>query len=287
MNADGYDDVLVGAHGRDGFAGAVHLLYGPLNGRIELDGAAPVFSSSVADTYAGYSVAGVGDLDSDGYADIAIGALRDDTEALAAGAVYVFYGPVAGSYDLTEADAILLGERGGDWVGHDVAAAGDVNADGFGDLVIGAKQEGTAADDAGAAYLVLGPVGGTLVLSTANAKLLGESAGAAAGHSVAGAGDVDGDGYDDLLIGAPGESAGANAAGAAYFVKGPVVGEHSLSTAITRIVGLDNGDRGGTSVAGIGDVNGDGYADVAMAAPYHDGGGWESGTIYVFLGCEN
>ena len=125
-------------------------------------------------------------------------------------------GPVIGSLDLALADAKLVGEGDRDEAG-DVSGAGDVDADGHDDVLVGSHSNDEGGTDAGAAYLVLGPITGTLDLSRADVKLLGEDASDWAGDTVSGAGDVDADGQADLLVGAP---YGTDYAGTAYLIYG-------------------------------------------------------------------
>ncbi|MCK6519752.1 integrin alpha, partial [Myxococcota bacterium] len=155
--------------------------------------------------------------------------------------------------------------------------------DGYGDLLIGAYYDDTGGDRAGATYLVLGPVSGTASLATA-AKLYGEEPSDFAGRSGSGAGDVNGDGYDDLLIGALYEDTGGDAAGAAYLVLGPATGVGDLAGAEAKLIGESVGDIAGRSVAGAGDVNGDGYDDLLIGAQWSDVGGEDSGAAYLVLG---
>jgi hypothetical protein len=156
-------------------------------------------------------------VDGDGHDDLVIGAYLSDAGA---GAAHLVLGPVTGSLDLSLADAKLTGSGAEDGAGVSVSGAGDVDGDGNDDVVVGAYRNSDGAKWAGAAYLVLGPVTGTVDLSSANARLLGEDSYDEAGSSVSGAGDVDDDGHDDLLIGASSNAEGGSQAGAAYLVYG-------------------------------------------------------------------
>jgi len=111
----------------------------------------------------------------------------------------------------------LIGESADDSVGHSVSGVGDINNDGYDDIVIGAENEDSNASNAGAAYIVLGPVSGNVDLIDADQKLLGENSSDYAGNYVSGVGDVNADGYDDIVIGAYGDS---DFTGAAYLILG-------------------------------------------------------------------
>jgi len=231
--------------------------------------------------HAGNSVAGVGDSDGDGYDDLLIGAYDTDTGgSLQAGAAYLLRGPVCGSFDLGGADAAYFGEQAGDCAGSSVAAAGDVDGDGLADLLIGAFYEDSGGKTAGAAYLVLGPTSGRNDLGVADAKFIGEAANDAAGRAVAGAGDTNGDGYDDLLVGA---SRCDSYAGAAYLLLGPVSGDKGLDTADAKLTGAAASDYASCSLDGAGDVNGDGYDDLLVGAYGNDDGGSNAGVVYLVL----
>jgi hypothetical protein len=165
--------------------------------------------------------------------------------------------------DLAQADAKLVGEEIDDIAGWSVSGAGDMDGDGHDDLLIGAEGNG---DSQGAAYLVLGPVTGTLDLALAHAKLLGQE-GDGATESVSGARDVDGDGHEDLLVGAPYNDDVALNAGVAYLVLGPVTGTLDLALADATLLGEEMYDRAGASVSDAGDVDGDGHDDLLIGAP--------------------
>ena len=148
-----------------------------------------------------------------------IGAPGNDANGQDAGAAYLFLGSASGvpPGDLSEADAIFLGDAEDDLAGSAVEEAGDVNGDGLADFLVGAPFH----NGAGAAYLVLGTVSGlpSMILTDANAKIIGEATLDGVGDSLS-AGDVNGDGYDDLLLGADDESTTGYGAGAAYLVLG-------------------------------------------------------------------
>lgn len=167
---------------------------------------------------------------------------------------------------MSSADATYTSEGGGDYAGHAVAIAGDVNADGCDDLLIGAYRNNAGAVYAGAAYVVLS--GGTPAnegLADAAARSAGDVAYGSAGNSVAAAGDVDDDGFADLIIGAP-EVDYYSSAGTAYVVRGgasPV--SETLDAADAAYTGIRSGipsfgpgDQAGFAVSGAGDINSDG-----------------------------
>ncbi|MEM7204508.1 MAG: integrin alpha, partial [Planctomycetota bacterium] len=149
----------------------------------------------------------------------------------------------------------LVGANAGDRLGHAVAAAGDVNGDGYEDVIVGIPQEDTSGAAAGAARVISGSDGVLLY------RLLGEAPGDAFGTSVAGAGDFDGDGLADVVVGAPGSDAGGANAGRASVFSG------ATGASIHTLTGTADNDLLGTAVASAGDVNGDGYGDIIVGAP--------------------
>jgi len=169
------------------------------------------------------------------------------------------------------------------------AYAGDVNGDGMNDLAMGAPNAG-GADYPGKVYLFLGQPdrwGLNTSASTADVTFTGEQGGDAAGMGIANGGDLDGDGFADLIVGAMYNSQGGLYAGKVYAIYGAAdlePGGHSLADVPHSLVGEWPGDQVGMSIAGIGDVNGDGFDDLAMGSFYNVEGGKEAGQVYVVLG---
>jgi hypothetical protein len=295
VNGDGYDDVIVGApHYDSGEAdeGAAFVFLGSASGVVSGSPAtaAATLQSNQAYAYLGYSVAGAGDVNGDGYADVIVGAYLYDAQQLNEGAAFVFLGSASGVASGTPATAAatLQPDQVQARLGISVAGAGDVNGDGYADVIVGAYVYDAGEMDEGAAFVFLGSASGVASGSpaTAAATLESDQAGAQLGWSVAGAGDVNGDGYADVIVGAPYFDAGETDEGAAFVFLGSASGVVSGSPATAAATLQSNQWSGylGWSVAGVGDVNGDGYADVIVGAPYYAAGEAYEGAAFVFLG---
>ena len=284
VNGDGYDDIAFGADMNDDGAtnaGMAFLIFGNDTGwsmDTDLSNVDASFRGEGSGDRAGYSIAGPGDVNGDGYDDLLVGSPWNSEGGHERGQVYLFFGKTTGwtmNDSLHNADATFLGEKPDDWLGWDVAGAGDVNGDGYMDLLFSTKMNDDAGSNSGQTYLVLGKASGwtqDTSIADADASFWGESPEDHSGCAIAGAGDVNGDGYDDILIGAENAKGGnpwEKNAGRAYLFLGKSSGwamDTSVSEADAFYHGEDANDLLGGSVAGAGDVNGDGYDDIMIGA---------------------
>ena len=265
-----------------------------------LDGAA-------ADDFAGITVSIAGDVNGDGFDDAVVGAFLADPNGASSGSTYVVFGNSSGfasALDLSLLDGTngfrLDGVAAGDESGISVSGAGDVNADGIDDLIIGARLTDPSQNAAGSSYVVFGrSTGFTSIMDlgsldgTTGFRLDGVADGALSGQSVSSAGDVNADGIDDLIIGAPSNNPPGTADGLAYVVYGNSGGFASAVSLSTlngtngfRISGGTPDDRLGFSVDSADDVNGDGIDDLIIGAWRASPNGGQSGSTYVIFGCQ-
>ena len=322
VNGDGIDDLLIGARTADpgGLfnAGESYVVFGkstPFAASLNLsalNGTNGFMINGIdATDYSGRSVSSAGDVNGDGYGDIIIGAYGADPygQGSAGESYVVFGGPgvgASGSLNLSTLNGtngfVINGIVTGDRAGFSVDSAGDANGDGYDDLIIGADwADPNAQSYAGASYIVFGGPGvgaaGSLTLSGltgANGFVCnGVDANDRSGVSVSSAGDVNGDGIDDIIIGAQlADPGGQSGAGESYVVFGKSTGftaSLNLSTlnGTTGFVinGIDASDYSGRAVASAGDVNGDGYGDLLIGAYRADPSGQSSaGESYIVFG---
>ena len=285
LNGDGFSDIVVGAPlvdngGRD--QGSVFIYYGDADGigrTARLDDPHSEDNSNF-----GVSTAFAGDVNGDGFADLLVGAAGSNDRR---GLAYVFYGSASG---ITAANHTRLEHAGlvDDWFGSAVASAGDVDADGFADVLVGASGVNKAGEDWGVAYVYQGSVNGVIAKSPTILGVPSSDSYDHFGFAVAGAGDVNGDGYDDVAVGSPGiDRAGSTKGkdrGAVYVYGGSTDGvlrvpDHRLEAPVP----LDH-DHFGDAGAGAGDIDADGYAELVIGAPGADAVTSDDGTAYVFRG---
>jgi hypothetical protein len=245
---------------------------------------------------AGYNVSAAGDINGDGRADLVLGARLADTPGLDQGAAYVVFGKSSGTavrLDTLGSEGFrITGEAADDEAGWAVAGVGDVNGDGRDDVAIGSRFNDSGALNAGSVHVVFGRSATTEVnlaaLGTGGFQILGETANASTGYSIAAAGDVNGDGLDDILLGARGANGGGSNSGGAYVVFGRAATTDlalaTLGAGGVEIMGELAGDFAGTSVAGGGDFNSDGFLDHIIGATGNDSGGTNAGAAYIVFG---
>jgi|GEM_PF-2742396 len=270
VNGDGYDDIAITGWSPSGEGS---------NGRTYIVHGAAAGLSSISDTIpgAGASMASAGDVNGDGYGDLVVGY---------SGSVSVYFGSAAGLSDT--ANWRHSDGPSGSYYGSSVASAGDVNGDGYDEVIVGARYYHSSFRwDEGAVYMYYGSPSGPG--SSYNWMVKGNGTGANFGASVAGVGDWDGDGYDDVLGGRPGTFSDRDY-GSAWGFSGAAGGALTTTSFIGSAGGSGyyglNGDQYGEVVSGAGDFNGDGYSDFMVGAPsyYLYGINQEPGGVFVYFG---
>jgi len=287
VDGDGWEDLLVGSEdpvGEADMAGLVYLMRGPLDGDSSSDDAvASLGGPSDWDYSVGpFDLCRAGDMNADGYADIILGHRSNEDESMPSGSVYLQHGPVSGSLSVVDADAVLYGAPDSPSGQYSLAVA-DVNGDGIRDLWIGDSGYDEPSANAGAAYLFLGPIPARATTDQADATIRGVMLNEYAGHAVDAAGDTDGDGLNDLVVGAPSIQEGHALPGRVYLVLASAAETSSLDDAVGIYEGEVVDDRLGMSVASL-DFDGDGYADLALGASGGDRAVSYAGGVYVVPG---
>ena len=288
MDGDGFGDVVVGApsnRDRGYHAGKVSLYLGSSL----FDGAETadyVFLGEESYARLGSRFLQAGDVDGDGLADLWISAPASSSRS---GKLYLVTGSMllAQDVDVIDAPCILRAEAAGDGMGL-AFDAGDLDGDGTPDIAIGSPHSESSDYMAGRVdILYSSALSGEVSLADAGATFLGEAADDRAGTGLAVLSDFSGDGRADLLVGAPGSSQADTAAGKVYIVESGIFsegGQHELADIQDSFLGEAAHDEAGTSIERLGDIDGDSLDDFLLSAPRSNGGGSDSGTVYVIMG---
>ena len=281
VNGDGYDDIIVGAPKHSNIVdrgGSVFVYYGSAGGlpnqfdwTLSSDRKGAAFGAAV----------GAGDFNGDGYDDIIIGAPEYNATASGQGRVYVVYGSPTG---LAAAPAWTFeGTQKEEFLGYAVASAGYVNDDPYADIIIGSWRHQVDGSPVGAALLFYGQAGG-LTQTAPDWTANGSQTGSAFGAAVDSAGDVNNDGYDDIIVGAPNYDHEQIDEGAAFLFLGRPSGLSGTGDHDWMVEGNQDDVHFGASVSGAGQVNGDAYADVIIGAPHYTDTVADEGAVFVFYG---
>lgn len=317
INGDGFDDLIIGASLVDTTttnSGACYVLFGRSSGfpsSMEASSIAGnngfVINGIGEDDRAGYSVSTIGDINGDGIDDILMGVRLANPNGNSSGAAYVLFGnnslngfPDSMSFsdlDGSNGFALTSGDTSRTRFGVAVNFAGDINGDGIDDMIIGAGA--TGPNHSGSAYVVFGssiafpPLMNLTNLNGSNGFVFnGVAANNRAGYSVSGAGDINGDGIDDIVVGAFGAGANGNYSGSSYVVFGNSTSFPASIEAVNldgnngfSINGINAEDRLGRSVSRAGDFNNDGFDDVIIGAIGVDANNKDkSGAAYLLFG---
>ncbi len=277
VNDDGYEDIEFGVP----YSSGAFVEFGPVTADFDLADASVHYSGAGAPFFGHGS--DLADVDGDDVDDVIVGAYQYDSGASHAGSVFIDFGPLTAGEILMvkDHDVELYGSTDSLWAGRIIHAGGDMDGDGFGDVVIQAFGYSAGAPGGGAVIVAHGPFPADIDLADADAWLVGDSPNSYAGWGLA-QGDVDGDGLDDALVGAPYASSTGwygMADGHAYVVSGPTVGTVNLADSDVVVHGTRGAYLGMALAAGDFDANG--QPELVVGAPYDEDG---AGATYLFYG---
>jgi VCBS repeat-containing protein len=306
MTGDGLAEIAIGASQYDVSgvpnAGGVFVVFGKANTtQVDLSQIASgiggfLVRGAATTDQAGFSVSNAGDVNGDDLGDLVMGANLSNAGGFDSGAAYVVFGKANTAQVnvglVSFGGFAIRGAAVNDQAGFGVVGIGDLNGDGMDDIAVGSPGSDAGGSDAGSVSVIFGKETTGAVslnsLGTSGYRITGADSSDAAGWSVSRAGDVNGDGLDDLILGAPNADPEDLVSGAAYVVYGQAgTGAIQLGTLGTqgfRISGEAEGDRAGVSVAGGSDLNGDGIADLVIGASASSAGAPGAGATYILFG---
>jgi FG-GAP repeat protein len=277
VNGDGYSDLLVTARDQDSpevDEGNAFVFYGRSAG-LAATPSVPLDNPTDQAGGAFGTPASFGDLNGDGFADFVVGAPKQDAGATDEGNVFVYYGQASGISTTPSLPLDNPDNDGGGGFGSSLATAGDLDGDGYADLVVGAPGQDAGAGGEGMVFVYRGG-GAGLVTTPSPVGSPARQMGAAFGSAVSSGGDLDGDGYADLVVGAPMQDAGATDEGGVFVLYGGSGGAGAGRTAIIDSP-RNTPNNFGNDVSSAGDLDGDGYSDLVTAA-------WAECIAYIFYG---
>ena len=299
VNGDGLADLLVGAEsydglGKDSYSGKAYLILGKTSGWTKYKNLSQADGTFIGeyiyDDLSSFST-GSGDLNGDGLDDVIMAAVEYSNEK---GKTYVFFGKTSGwakDVNVSQADASFIGVTDSNEAGYGISAAGDINGDGINDLVISVPWEDQGGNNAGKVFIVFGKKAGwakNVSLTNADASINYTAADGDFGWGLSVGGDVNGDGIDDMLIGAQIASDGGKAqCGMTFLFLGKTTGwamDTPSRTADAIFVGEAAGDMSGLGAVITEDLNGDGFDDIGIPAYYYDQGATvDAGKYYILF----
>ena len=302
LNGDGISDIVVGAPGDSAGGdkrGAIHVMFmnrdRTISSTIEINSNTlngPILKNN---DHFGTSTADIGDLNGDGISDIAVGAPGDNAGGPDRGTIHVMVmnrdGTISSTIEINSNTPNGPNLKNNDYFGYSIANIGDLNGDGISDIAVGAPFDDTGDTSQGSVHILFMSYNGTVSdaieinSNTPNGPVL--TSYDYFGSSIANIGDLNGDGISDIAVGAPGDNAGGPDRGAIHIMLMNNDGTVSDTIEINDIALngpiLNNKDSFGSSIANIGDLNGDGISDIAVGAPGDNAGGPDRGTIHVMV----
>lgn len=288
LNGDGSDDMLIGLNRYNGTGvGAVAIITDPIDSSFDVNFPMTIIPNPESDGSFGSAIAYAGDVNDDGIGDILTSSPNSSLAASDAGAVYLIYG----SGDLTTSQTITIVGDAGDKLGRGIATGDDINGDGIDDLVIGAYKDdyvdgvGQTTIDTGAGYVFFGPLTQDTSSADADQTIYGSDPVDKIGNTIDTSRDFDGDGLADVMLGSHyANKNGLNQSGMAIVVTDSTNPVILSSEAHLQVSGQNESDRMGRNIMSLGDINSDGFDDIAISAKDTDYLESNGGSVHVFYG---